>query len=155
MTASAARRKESLVLLVAYAVLAGVVAWALGRRGGPWILRLPEPARRRVRLAAGLLDAVAAALGLAVLALQLADEPHLLGWTITAALLLGSIAYAAGLLTWRGPQALGLRILGYLLIVLALAIPSTLTLTLPLVAPLAVTLAPIPDQAPAEERPAS
>jgi hypothetical protein len=157
MTASAARRKEPSVLLVAYAVLAGVVAWALGRRGGPWILRLREPARRRARLAAGLLDAVAAALGLAVLGLQLADDgqPHVLGWTITTALLLGSIAYAAGLLTWRGPQAVALRVVGYLLIVLALAIPSTLTLALPLVAPLAVTLAPIPDHAPAEERSAS
>jgi hypothetical protein len=145
------------VLLVAYAVLAGVVAWALGRRGGPWILRLSEPGRQRVRLAAAVLDALAAALGLAVLGLQLADDgpPHVLGWAITAALLLGSVAYAAGLATWRGGQALGLRVLGYVLMVLALAIPSTLTLTLPLVAPLAVALASIPDPHPAGDEPAS
>jgi hypothetical protein len=141
------------VLLVAYAVLAGVVAWSLGRRGGPWILGLGEPGRQRVRLAAATLDALAGALGLAVLGLQLADDgqPHLLGWTITVALLLGSIAFAAGLMAWRGGQALGLRLLGYLLMVLALAIPSTLTLTLPLIAPLAVTLATIPEQQPAKD----
>jgi hypothetical protein len=55
---------------------------------------------------------------------------------------LGAIGYAAGLLAWRGGQALGLRILGWVLTVTAMVIPSTLTLTpaLPLVAVLAVAL---------------
>jgi hypothetical protein len=144
------------VSLVAYAVLAGVVVWSLGRRGGPWILELREPARQRVRLAAAALDTVAAALGIAVLGLQLADDgqPHLLGWTIAVALVLGSAVYAAGLLAWRGGQALGLRTLGWLLMVAALTIPSTLTLALPLVAPLALTLANVPDRHLAGEEPA-
>jgi hypothetical protein len=59
---------------------------------------------------------------------------------------LGGVVYAAGLLAWRGGQALGLRILGWVLLLMAFAIPSTLTLGLPLVALLALALAPIPEQ---------
>jgi hypothetical protein len=59
---------------------------------------------------------------------------------------LGGVAYAAGLLAWRGGQALGLRILGWVVMVTALAIPSTPTLGLPLVALLVFALAPIPEQ---------
>jgi hypothetical protein len=69
-----------------------------------------------------------------------------LGWTIGAAVSLGGVVYAAGLLAWRGGQALGLRILGWVLLLMAFAIPSTLTLGLPLVALLALALAPIPEQ---------
>ena len=50
-----------------------VVAWALVRRGGPWILRLGEPGQQRVRLAAGMLDTAVGAIGVAVLGLQLWD----------------------------------------------------------------------------------
>ena len=133
------------MLLPAYALLAGVVAWALGRRGAPWILRLGEAGQQRVRLAGGMLDTVVAAVGIAVLA-RLAGDDHalVLGWMIGAAVSLGSVVYAAGLLAWRGGHALGLRILGWVLMVVALVIPTTLTLGLPLVALLALTLAPIP-----------
>lgn len=136
------------MLLLTYASLVGVIAWVFGRRGGPWILRLSEPGQQRVRLAAGMLDTAVIALGIAVLGLQLGgdDYAHVLGWTIGAAVSLGGVVYAAGLLAWRGGQALGLRILGWVLMVTALAIPSTLTLGLPLVALLALALAPIPEQ---------
>jgi hypothetical protein len=143
------------VLLLAYAFLAGVVAWTLGRRSGPWVLRLSEPGQQRVRLAAGVLDSAVGAVGIAVLGLQLGDHAHVLGWTIGGAVGLGSIVYAAGLLAWRGGQALGLRVLGWVLMVAALVIPSTLTLGLPLVAALALTLAPIPEQTVAQGGPAS
>lgn len=148
--------KERSVVLLAYALLAGVIAWTLGRRGGPWILRLGEPGQQRVRLTAGMLDAVVAALGIAVL-VQLGGDGHalVLGWTIGAAASLGSIVYAAGLLAWRGGQALGLRVLGWVLMVVALVIPSTLTLGLPLVALLVLTLAPIPERSVAQSGPAS
>jgi hypothetical protein len=137
------------VVLLAYAFLAGVIVWAFGRRGGPWILRLGEPVQQRVRLAAALLVTAVSAMGIAVLGLQLGgdDNAHVLGWTIGAAVSLGAAVYAAGLLAWQGGQALGLRILGWVLMVTALMIPSTLTLGLPLVALLAVALAPIPEQA--------
>jgi hypothetical protein len=136
------------VILLVYAFLAGVIAWAFGRRGGPWILRLSEPGQQRVRLAAGMLATAVAALGVAVLGLQLGadDHAHVLGWTIGATLSLGGVGYAAGLLAWRGGQALGLRILGWVLMVTALVVPSTLTLGLPLAALLALALAPIPEQ---------
>ena len=144
------------MLLLAYVFLAGMIAWTLGRPGGPWVLRLGEPGQQRVRLAAGMLDTAVGALGIALL-VQLAGGDHalVLGWTIGAAVSLGSILYAAGLLAWRGGQALGLRVLGWVLMVVALAIPSTLTLGLPLVALLALTLAPIPQQKAAQRGPAT
>jgi hypothetical protein len=135
------------VVLLVYAFLAGVIAWAFGRRGGPWILRLSEPGQQRVRLAAAMLATAVSAMGIAVLGLQLGgDHAHALGWTIGAAVSLGAAVYAAGLLAWWGGQALGLRILGWLLMVTAMVIPSTLTLGLPLVALLTLALAPIPEQ---------
>jgi len=148
---------ERSVMLLAYTFLAGMIAWALGRRGGPWVLRLREPSQQRVRLAAGMVDTAVGALGIAVLGLQLGGDDHalVLGWTIGAAVSLGSIVYAAGLLAWRGGQALGLRVLGWVLMVVAFVIPSTLTLGLPLVALLALTLAPIPEQKAAQEGPAT
>jgi hypothetical protein len=142
------------VLLLGYAFLAGVSVWTLGRRGGPWVLRLCEPGQQRVRLAAGMLDIAVGAVGIAVLGLQLGDQAHALGWTIGGAVSLGSIVYAAGLLGWRGGQALGLRVLGWILMAAALVVPSTLTLGLPLVALLALTLAPIPEQKVAQGWPA-
>jgi hypothetical protein len=144
------------VLLLVYAFLVGVTVWALGRRGGPWILRLSEPSQQRMRLAALVLDTAAGAVGVAVLGLQLAgdDHGHVLGWMIGGAMSLGGVLNAAGLLAWRGGHALGLRVLGWLLMVAALVIPSTLTLGLPLVALLALALAPIPEQKVAQGRPA-
>jgi hypothetical protein len=138
--------KERSVVLLAYVFLAGVVVWTFGRRGAPWVLRLSEPGRQRVRLAAGILATAVGAVGLEVLGLQLRGPSHALGWTIGGALSLGCVVYAAGLLAWRGGQALGLRVLGWVLMAAALVIPSTLTLGLPLVALLALTLAPIPKQ---------
>jgi hypothetical protein len=136
------------VFLLVYAFLVGVIAWAFGRPGGPWILRLSEPGQQRVRLAAAMLATGVSAMGIAVLGLQLGgnDHAHVLGWTIGAAVSLGGVVYAAGLLAWRGGQALGLRILGWVLMVTALVIPTTLTLGLPLVALLVLALAPIPER---------
>jgi hypothetical protein len=143
------------VLLLAYAVLAGMLAWALGRRGGPWVLQLSEPGQQRVRLAAGMLTTSVGAVGIAVLGLQLGDHAHVLGWVIGGAVSLGSIVYAAGLLAWQGGRALGLRVLGWILMVAAFMFPTTLTLGLPMVALLALTLAPIPEQKVAQGGPAS
>jgi hypothetical protein len=142
------------VVLVAYALLAGMLAWVLGRRSGPWILRLREPDQQRVRLAAGLLDTALGAAGLAVLGLQLGDHGHMLGWAIGAAMSLGGVLYAAGLVVWRGGRALGLRVCGWVLMVAAALIPSSLTVGAALLALLALTLAPIPEQV-AQGRPAS
>ena len=102
-----------------------------------------------------MLATAVSAMGIAVLGLQLGgdDHTHMLGWTIGVAVSLGGAVYAAGLLAWRGGQALGLRILGWVLMVMALMIPTTLTLGLPLVALLAVALAPIPEQVTQDREP--
>ena len=96
------------MILLVYAFLAGVIAWTLGRRGGPWILRLGEPGQQRVRLAAGMLATAVGAVGMAVLGLQLGsgDHGHVLGWTIGAAVSLGGVVYVAGLLVWREARRL-------------------------------------------------
>lgn len=52
----------------------------------------------------------------------------------------GAVSYGAGLLWWGGPAGWLLRVGGWALIVGAAAVPSHLTLLLPLVAALAVTL---------------
>jgi len=126
------------LLLLAYAFLAGVMVWALGRRGGPWVLQLSERGQQGVRLAVLTLDVAVGAIGIAVLGLQLGDHAHVLGWIIGGAVSLGSILYAAGLLAWRGDRALGLRVLGWVLMLVAFVLPSTLTVGLPVVALLAV-----------------
>jgi hypothetical protein len=125
-----ARCKERPVFLLVDAFLAGVIVWAFGRRGRLWILRLDEPGQQRVRLAAAMLVTAVSAMGIAVLGLQLGgeDHAHVLGWTVGAAVSLGGAVYAAGLLAWWGGQALGLCILGWVLMVMALVIraPSPL-----------------------------
>jgi hypothetical protein len=54
--------------------------------------------------------------------------------------------YAAGFLAWRGGQGPGLRILGWVLMVTALGDPEQAHRWLPLVALLALALAPFPEQ---------
>jgi hypothetical protein len=66
-----------------------------------------------------------------------------LGWTIGAAVSLGGVVYAAGFLAWRGGQGLGLRILGWILMVTALGDPEQAHRWLPLVALLALALPPL------------
>jgi hypothetical protein len=52
-------------------------------------------------------------------ALEVANgNPKVIVWTIGAAVSLGGAVYAAGLLAWWGGQALGLRILGWVLMVM-------------------------------------
>jgi hypothetical protein len=93
------------VLLLAYGFVVGVIAWAFGRRGGPWILRLSEPGQKRVRLAAGMLATAVAAMGIAVLGLQLGGDghAHVLGWTIGAAVSLEASCKPPA--SWHGEEA--------------------------------------------------
>ena len=61
-----------------------------------------------MRLAAGMLATAVGAMGIAVLGQQVEGDGHghVLGWTIGAAVSVGGIVYVAGLLAWRGGQAL-------------------------------------------------
>lgn len=72
------------------------------------------------------------------------DEATFLGTTSLVLLAAGGIVYASGVARWRGPAAVGLRLAGWFLVVAALAIPSTLTLLLPLASLLVLTLRPTP-----------
>jgi hypothetical protein len=56
----------------------------------------------------------------------------------------GSIVYLAGLALWQRRTGFGLRATGLILATAALAIPSTLTLLLPVAALLALTLRAAP-----------
>lgn len=135
------------MILLAYAIALLAVAWALASRRRPWVLRLDEQDRQRVRLAGMAITVLAGVAGGAVLWVQATGEAtdrEALAWTIGAALIMGSVVHGAGLVAWQGPRALALRLVGWALMTLALSVPSTLTLALPLVALLVPTLALVP-----------
>lgn len=70
-------------------------------------------------------------------------EPSLVGDVVGVALLGGSALYLTGVVAWFGRAAYHLRFAGWCLLVAPLAVPSTLTLALPLAAVLVVSLAPV------------
>jgi hypothetical protein len=133
------------MVLVVYAILAGAVAWGLARRRHPWILeRLDEPGRQRVRVSAAVPIVLVGMAGFAVIGLAAREGTgEVLPWLIGLAAIGGSILYGVGLLSWWGGTAFVLRLMGWLLMAFALAIPSTLTLALPLVALLVPALVAI------------
>jgi hypothetical protein len=61
---------------------------------------------------------------------------------ILVALTLGALVYLCGIGVWRGRTARVCRVAGWGAMAAALAVPSTLTLALPLLVLLAPTLAP-------------
>lgn len=70
------------------------------------------------------------------------NHPTTLGRIDVLILLVGSVLYLVGMALWRERTGFILRFIGWMLAAGALAIPSTLTLLLPLVALLALTLRP-------------
>ena len=67
-----------------------------------------------------------------------------LGYAVGSAMLVGALLYAIGLGVWLDRAASALRLSGWLLMAAALVVPSTLTLALPGVAAMVVTVANIP-----------
>ncbi len=63
---------------------------------------------------------------------------------IFGSLPLGCALYVLGAIVWRGPLALGLRVVGWCVMAIGLLPPSVLTLGLPMLGALAVTLTRIP-----------
>jgi hypothetical protein len=59
-------------------------------------------------------------------------------------MLVGALGYAIGLGVWLDRAAFALRLSGWLLMAAALVVPSTLTLALPVVAAMVVTVADLP-----------
>jgi hypothetical protein len=90
-----------------------------------------------VRLAAAAFGVAAAAVGLILLGQHRATA---LGTAMLIVLALGGANYAAGILVWRGTAAYRLRVAGWAAMMCALLVPSTLSLALPVVALLGLTL---------------
>jgi hypothetical protein len=67
-----------------------------------------------------------------------------LGYAVGSAMLVGALLYVIGLGVWLDRAASALRLSGWLLMAAALVVPSTLTLALPGVAAMVVTVANIP-----------
>jgi hypothetical protein len=136
------------MLDLAYLVLLGAVAWAVVQRRRPWVRRLSGPGRRRLRLVMMLLTVAVAGLGILLIAVQAPEEQSGIyrwsGYAVGATLVVGALLYAVGLYRWHGRAAFALRLSGWLLVTAALAVPSTLTLALPLAAAMVVTVAAVP-----------
>jgi hypothetical protein len=85
----------------------------------------------------------AGALVIGALAILSTSSPSAYGVILLLVFASGGALYALGVVVWGGRLALTVRILGWAGIVVALLAPSVLTLALPLVALLAVTLRPV------------
>lgn len=127
------------MILLAY-VCALVVTAFLIRRGAFHLSRRSEFLARSL----GMLGATATA-SIAVGLIATNDQTNL-GRVALIMLLSGSILYLSGLVLWRERAGFVLRLIGLALMVSALAIPSTLTLLLPLAALLALTLRAAPER---------
>jgi hypothetical protein len=127
------------MILVAYACLL-VALGALVSRGGV------GPLTRRSELVTRLLGAIgAAAMASVALLLLSTNSPTTLGFAMLLMLLAGSMVYLCGLAFWRRHVGFAMRLVGLSLTATALAIPSSLTLLLPLAALLTLTLRAGPD----------
>jgi hypothetical protein len=89
---------------------------------------------------------VAAAAGGAAIYLLTSDDADsaTLGILLLSVLLVGSVLYLSGLVLWRGTLAFTLRVMGWLLLVIPALFPSTLSLALPILAILTLTISSVP-----------
>lgn len=120
------------LLLVVAAVIATL-------SGGTWVRRLSD--QRRLVLRWLLILLTFSMLGADLLLLVSSQEPtEFPGLVILLVYATGALLMLGGLALWVGQGALLLRFLGWSLMVLAAAIPSVLSLSLPPLAALALTL---------------
>jgi hypothetical protein len=127
------------VILLAYGCLVVVLAAFLIRGRG---FRLSGRSQLLARLL-GMIGAAATA-SIAVLLIA-ANQRTTLGLVVLLSLLSGSVLYLCGLALWHERSGFALRLIGWILAVSALAIPSTLTLLLPVACVLALTLRSAPE----------
>jgi hypothetical protein len=127
----------------AYLLLLLAIVWMALQLPNPWLSRLEVRRQQTVRTVAMIPAVLLAVLGVIIVGLQVGGEaPHsALSWLIAAMTLAGSLLYGLGVLAWNGRPAFLLRVIGWVMLVVALVIPSTATLALPLVALLVPTLA--------------
>jgi hypothetical protein len=115
---------------VVIAIPAATIPWRLVQAGGPARVVV-------VRLLAGFVATACAAVIVAVVA---SAGGSATGRAIAGVAVTGALLYGAGLLLWSGLGAMLLRLGGWALMMAAAAVPSHLTLLLPLIATLTATL---------------
>jgi hypothetical protein len=131
---------DTKMTFLAYLTLSVALLSLLGRETRGW-LRSAGPQRElAVRM-----GALAAGVAAVLVALLLLEQASGLEFVVLALLGAGGSFFAAGVVVWRGSAALALRGIGWGLGVAALAVPSMLTLALPPVALLIVTLGRPPE----------
>ena len=132
---------------VAYLVFLIALVLVVIRRRRPWISRVSGAGQQGLRLIAMVLAIGVGSLGMLVVAIQPPGQHGIyrwLGYAVGSTMLVGALLYAVGLGLWLDRTALGLRLSGWMLMAAALVVPSTLTLALPVVAAMVVTVANIP-----------
>ena len=135
------------MLDIAYLVFLIALVWAVIRRRRPWIRRVSGAGQQGLRLTTMVLAIAIGSLGCLVIAIQPPGQHGIyrwLGYAVGSTMLVGALLYAIGLVVWLDRSALALRLSGWMLMAAALVVPSTLTLALPVVAAMVVTLADIP-----------
>jgi hypothetical protein len=131
---------DTKMTFLAYLTLSVALLSLLGRETRGW-LRSAGPQRELgVRM-----GALAAGVAAVLAAFVFVEQASGLELVVLALLGAGGAVFTAGAIVWRGTAALVLRALGWGLAVAALAVPSMLTLALPPVALLIVTLGRPPD----------
>jgi len=122
------------MVLLAYGCLVLFLAAFLSRGG---VFQLSQRAQVFARVL-GMIGATATA-SIALLLIA-SNHSSTLGLVLLVTLCLGSVVYLGGLALWHERAGYALRLAGWILAVSALAIPSTLTLLLPVVCLLALTI---------------
>jgi hypothetical protein len=125
---------------LAYLTLSVALLSLLGRETRGWLRRAGPQRELAVRM-----GALAAGVAAVLAALIFVEQASGLEFVVLALLGAGGVLFAAGVVVWRGSAALVLRAVGWGLAVAALAVPSMLTLALPPVALLIVTLGRPPE----------
>jgi hypothetical protein len=135
------------MLDVAYLVFLIAIVWAVIRRRRPWIGRVSGAGQQGLRLIAMVLAIAIGSLGCLVITIQPPGQHGIyrwLGYAVGSTMLVGALLYAIGVGVWLDRPAFALRLSGWILMAAALVVPSTLTLALPVVAALVVTVANLP-----------
>jgi hypothetical protein len=142
------------VLLAAYLALAVALgAWALEAKVRSWPARESSSTVVLARVGALTVSALTAAVGALLLTNPTENDVHEARTIVGVCLVVGSGLLLLGVVLWKGHLAQRLRVVGWLLVVVGLAVPSTLSLLLPLVAPLVVVLGDARTELPASPKP--
>jgi hypothetical protein len=132
---------------LAYLVFLIALVWAVIRRRRPWISRVSGAGQQGLRLTGMVMAIAIGSLGCLVIAIQPPGQHDIYRWSgyaVGSTMLVGALLYAIGLGVWLDRTAFALRLSGWMLMAAALVVPSTLTLALPVVAAMIVTVGNIP-----------